>query len=78
MLTSRQSDSSSSSATPIHFQERVVGLLIEDGEHRYRFAALDAHFGLLDGSRFGAPQRAMAAVSRLSRFIDRPLAANEA
>jgi hypothetical protein len=76
MLNSRSSNSTAT--TPVHYQDRVIGLLIEDARRQYRFAALDAQFNLLDGSRFGAPHRALAAVSRLSRFIDQPLAANEA
>ena len=76
MSSSRNSHSIAT--TPIHYQDRIIGLLIEDAWHRYRFTALDAQFNLLDGSRFVAPHRALAAVGRLGRFIDQPIAANEA
>ena len=62
----------------VHHRDQVVGFLVKDRPHRYRFAALDEHFNLLDGSHFTAPTGALAAVDRLSRFIDRPLAANDA
>jgi hypothetical protein len=70
----------------IHHNEHAVGLLIADrhdkhgidGRESYRFAALDPHFILLDGSRFITPHRAYAAVARLSQFVDRPPAANDA
>jgi hypothetical protein len=66
------------SGTPIHHNEQLIGFLVEDARRLYRFAAVDAHFSLLDGSRFVAPHRALAAVARLSRFIEHPVAANEA
>ncbi|HWT97076.1 MAG TPA: hypothetical protein VN229_05655 [Terriglobales bacterium] len=70
----------------IHHNDQAVGLLIADhhnahgneGRQSYRFAALDRHFILLDGSRFITPHRAYAAVARLSQFVDRPPAANDA
>jgi hypothetical protein len=73
MLSSRNSNS-----TPVRYQNRLIGLLVEDDGQRYRFAALDAQFNLLDGSRFGTTQRALTAIGRLSHFIDQPLAANDA
>lgn len=83
MLTSRTLDFVQSAGTPVHHNDHLIGFLVEDAQHRYRFAALDEHFNLLDGSRFVAPHRAAAAVARLSRFVDRPpvsrsTAANEA
>jgi len=82
-LSSRQPDHA---RLPIRYNDQVVGFLVEDmpqheredGRHVYRFAALDSHFVLLDGSRFMAPHRAYAAIARLSRFVDRPPAANQA
>lgn len=70
----------------IQHNDHAVGLLIADSatsdgagkRQSYRFTALDRHFILLDGSRFPTPYRAHAAVARLSQFLDRPLAANEA
>jgi hypothetical protein len=85
--------SSLSSARPtevaqitIQHNDHAVGFLIaedeageESGNRRlYRFAALDRHFTLLDGSRFTTAHRAHVAVARLGRFVDRPPAANEA
>jgi len=86
MLISRSLHQSDAARLPVRHNDQVIGFLIEDlaeeerqdGRHTYRFAALDSHFVLLDGSRFMAPHGALAAVDRLSRFIDRPLAANEA
>lgn len=66
------------SRTPVHHNDQLIGFLVEDAQRRYRFAAVDEHFNLLDGSRFVAPHRALAAVARLSRFIEHPVAANEA
>jgi len=78
MLTSRNLDPHHPHGTPVHHKDHLIGFLVEDAQHRYRFAALDEHFNLLDGSRFVAPHRALAAVARLGHFVDRPLAANEA
>jgi hypothetical protein len=77
MLTTQRPDSITSS-TPVHSKGRLIGMLVEDASHRYRFAALDGHFDLLDGSRFATLHGAQAAVMRLSRFINQPVAANEA
>jgi hypothetical protein len=77
-LTSQISNSNLPLGTPVRHNDQVVGFLVKDRPHLYRFAALDEHFNLLDGSRFTAPHGALAAVDRLSRFIDRPLATNEA
>ncbi|HVI88803.1 MAG TPA: hypothetical protein VM659_10890 [Dongiaceae bacterium] len=70
----------------IHHNDHPVGLLIADNQpadgfdkrQSYRFTALDRHFILLDGSRFPTANHVYAAIARLSRFVDRPLAANEA
>jgi hypothetical protein len=78
MQTSRHPDPAKSAGTPVHHKDQLIGYLVEDAQRRYRFAALDEHFDLLDGSRFVAPHRALAAVARLSQFIDHPVAANEA
>jgi hypothetical protein len=78
MQTFRHLDPVDPAGTPIHHNDHLIGYLVEDAERRYRFAALDEHFNLLDGSRFVAPHRALAAVARLSQFIDHPVAANEA
>ncbi|HEX9449161.1 MAG TPA: hypothetical protein VF920_14325 [Dongiaceae bacterium] len=78
MQTSRIPDWLKASGTPIHHNDQLIGYLVEDAQRRYRFAALDDHFDLLDGSRFVAPHRALAAVARLSQFIEHPIAANEA
>lgn len=70
---------------PIRHNEHLVGFLIAEEMKgggndypSYRFAALDRHFILLDGSHFTAPHRAAAAVARLGRFVGQPPAANEA
>jgi hypothetical protein len=72
MLTIQTSVLSDRPAMPVHYNDHLIGFLVEDTGHRYRFSALDEHFDLLDGSRFVAPHRALAALDRLSRFIDQP------